>query len=135
MEPTFVELESGLVVCYLREDAEGRHAYKCFSPDEGTTWDGPYPTSLVVCRGRPQAGLLASGEVAITYGFGLSPRLLVLHVEIADAAPPELSDWTTLLEALTGVDPLQCPKCRQGRLVHFELLSPTQRAPPFDVPR
>ena len=50
MEPTFVELESGLVVCYLREDAEGRHAYKCFSPDEGTTWDGPYPTSLVVCR-------------------------------------------------------------------------------------
>ena len=86
MEPTFVELESGLVVCYLREDAEGRHAYKCFSPDEGTTWDGPYPTSLVVCRGRPQAGLLASGEVAITYGFGLSPRLLVLHVETQEIA-------------------------------------------------
>ena len=62
-------------------------------------------------------------------------RILLGEAQHADAAPPELSDWTTLLEALTGVDPLQCPKCRQGRLVHFELLSPTQRAPPFDVPR
>ena len=85
-EPTFVELESGLVVCYLREDAERRHAYKSFSRDEGTTWDGPYPTSLVICRGRPQAGLLDSGEVAITYGFGVSPRLLVLHVETQEIA-------------------------------------------------
>lgn len=89
-EPTFVELESGLLVCYLREDTERRYAYKSFSRDGGATWDGIYPTSLVICRGRPRAGLLESGEVAITYGFGVSPRLLVLHVETQEiAADPQ----------------------------------------------
>ncbi len=89
-EGTYVELDNGLIVCYIREDEEGICAYKAISKDGGKSWEGPYPTQLLSCRGRPKAGLLRSGEVAITYGFGTSPRQLVLHVEMqSTAADPD----------------------------------------------
>lgn len=80
-EGSYVQLDDGTLVCYIREDGEAIRAYKALSKDGGETWEGPYPTGLLAITGRPHAGLLRSGEVAITYGFGRSPRQLVLHVE------------------------------------------------------
>ncbi len=89
-EGTCVELDNGLIVCYMREEKEGVCAYKAISSDEGKSWEGPYPTHLLSCRGRPKAGLLRSGEVVITYGFGSAPRQLTLHVEMqSTAADPD----------------------------------------------
>ena len=85
-EGTFVELDDGTLVSYIREDKERRWAYKALSTDGGETWAGPYPTNLLSCVGRPQAGKLRSGEIAVVYGFGSAPRLLVLHVEDQEAA-------------------------------------------------
>jgi hypothetical protein len=39
-------------------------------------------------------------------------------------------DWVELLRALTGRDPLACPKCEQGRLSCVRVLSPPARAAP-----
>ena len=67
--------------------------YKSVSADGGKTWDGPYQTKLAKCIGRPRAGILESGDVAVTYGFDLHPRNLVMHVETVSAgkARTELS--------------------------------------------
>lgn len=89
-EGSFVELADGTIVCYIREDKERIRAYKALSKDGGETWEGPFPTHLLACVGRPRAGLLRSGEVAVTYGFSNIPRQLVLHVEDQEvAADPE----------------------------------------------
>ena len=58
-EGTYVELADGTLVCYLREDAEQLRAYKALSRDGGATWDGPWPTDLLNCSGRPHAGSAA----------------------------------------------------------------------------
>ena len=39
-------------------------------------------------------------------------------------------DWVERLRALTGRDPLACPKCEQGRLVRIQTLSPPSRGNP-----
>jgi hypothetical protein len=39
-------------------------------------------------------------------------------------------DWVERLRALTGRDPLACPKCEQGRLACIRILSPPARAAP-----
>jgi len=89
-EGTYAELSNGTLVCYLREDAKHLCAYKAISTDGGATWSGPFPTDLVICFGRPHAGVLRSGEVLITYGLGKSPRQLVMHVETQEhAADPD----------------------------------------------
>ena len=99
-EGTFVELDDGTLVCYIREDRECRWAYKAISNDEGSTWSGPFPTNLLSCLGRPQAGKLRSGEIAVFYGFGNAPRLLTLHVE----------------DQGTAADPQCVPKQKQSHL-------------------
>ncbi len=89
-EGTFAELDDGSLICFMREDRERICGYKALSKDGGRTWEGPYPTELLVCIGRPHAGRLQSGEIAVTYGLGTSPRQLVLHAENqASAADPE----------------------------------------------
>jgi hypothetical protein len=69
-EASIVQLsEDGLLVCYLRENSGlGRPAPKCFSRDDGLTWEGPYDTDIVGCH-RPVAGLLPSGEIMITHRY------------------------------------------------------------------
>jgi len=53
-----------------------------------------------------------------------------------DPLPLQAMDWPDLMVALTGEDPLACPKCRRGRLVRIQQLPPTPfvdpvtRAPP-----
>ena len=91
-EGTYVELDDGTLVCYLREDLQRTIGHKAISQDGGKTWSGPYPTFLTCCVGRPRAGILCSGEVAIVHGFQrlTPPRNLVLHVETqAIAADPD----------------------------------------------
>jgi sialidase-1 len=95
-EATFVQLDDGTLVCYIREDQEQLRGYKAISRDDGATWQGPYPTHLLSCIGRPEAGLLRSGEVIVFYGFSKAPRLLVLHAESqAGAADPDCVENAT----------------------------------------
>jgi putative transposase/transposase-like zinc-binding protein len=53
----------------------------------------------------------------------------LLHVPLADPAqPPTPPDWKSRYERLTGKPVDLCPKCRQGRMVRIEDLSPMQLA-------
>jgi sialidase-1 len=57
----------GRLVCYMRENSGlGWPAPKCFSCDDGRTWEGPYETNLSGCH-RPVAGFLAGGDIMVTY--------------------------------------------------------------------
>lgn len=91
-ETTFVELDDGILVCYMREDEERLCGWKALSRNGGKTWDGPHQTFLSCCVGRPRAGRLSNGEIAIVHGFQryTPPRNLVLHAETqAVAADPD----------------------------------------------
>ena len=89
-EGAYVHLDDSSLVAYMREDKECICGYKSVSKDNGETWQGPYPTHLLACRGRPYGGLLRSGEVVVMYGFGTTPRQLVMHVETQQiAADPD----------------------------------------------
>jgi len=85
-EGTVVELPDGTLVAYMREDKRQEYAYKAVSSDGGRTWHGPFRTQLYRCSGRPKAGLLQNGDVAVTYGCGINPRNLMLYVESACVA-------------------------------------------------
>lgn len=104
-EGSYVELADDTLVCYLREDAEQLRAYKALSHDGGATWEGPWPTDLLNCSGRPHAGTLRSGEVVITHGFGRSPRQLVLHVE----SPRHAADRDAVRHARHGHHVMAAP--------------------------
>jgi sialidase-1 len=67
-EASLVQLpDDGLLVAYMRENSgQGWPGPKCFSRDDGRTWEGPYETDMLGCH-RPVAGLLADGRVLVTY--------------------------------------------------------------------
>lgn len=67
-EASLVQLPGdGLLVCYLRENSgRGRPGPKCFSRDDGRTWEGPYETDMAGCH-RPVAGFLPDGSVLVIY--------------------------------------------------------------------
>lgn len=68
-EGSFLELPDGELVCFFRENSRtGADAYKAFSKDGGTTWEGLVPMPIPACH-RPVAGLLQSGRVLITYRY------------------------------------------------------------------
>jgi Putative transposase len=52
---------------------------------------------------------------------------------------PKKRDWTEVLLALTGKDPLQCPKCERGRMVCVQTMEspsyPCSRSPPHFASR
>lgn len=50
-----------------------------------------------------------------------------------DVPVPQKQDWAALLISLTGVDPLLCPKCHQGRLACIGTVEPV-RLPPSHGP-
>ena len=93
-EVSYVELDDGAIVGFGRNVAcERAHvpsaAPKVISHDGGHTWSGPFPTWLMGCEGRPKAGLLASGEICITYRCDLPNEQLAMHVMTQDAAGSE----------------------------------------------
>ena len=66
-EGSIIQLPDGELVCYMRENSGiGWPALKCFSNDDGLTWEGPYQTLIQGCH-RPVAGILSSGKILITY--------------------------------------------------------------------
>ncbi len=66
-EGDFVELDSGEVVCYMRDEEPGvKNGLKAISSDGGRTWSQLYGSGPWVYRGRPDVGLLSSGEVMLT---------------------------------------------------------------------
>ena len=66
-EGDFVELDSGEVVCYMRDDEPGvKNGLKAISSDGGRTWSQLYGSGPWVYRGRPNVGLLSGGEVLLT---------------------------------------------------------------------
>jgi sialidase-1 len=91
-EGSIVELPDGTLVDYMREDTQMEYAYKCISTDGGRNWSGPFRTRMRSCVGRPKAGLLQTGEVAVTYGFSLFPRNLMLYIESVSLAAAQSED-------------------------------------------
>lgn len=87
-EGSFVELDDGTILGILRDGRFGR-AYKVLSHDGGFTWKGPFPTELIGLNGRPKAGLLASGEICITYRCEIPNEMLALHLLTQEAAKIE----------------------------------------------
>ena len=84
-ETGFVELDDGTLVGFGRNVALERQrrpstGLKVISTDGGRTWEGPFETWLLGLTGRPTAGLLASGEVCVTYRLGSPNEMLAMHV-------------------------------------------------------
>lgn len=84
-ETGFVELDDGTLVGFARNLALERQrrpgtGLKVISTDGGRTWEGPFETWLLGLRGRPTAGLLASGEVCVTYRLSSPDEKLAMHV-------------------------------------------------------
>ena len=86
-EGDYVELDDGSVVIYMREDGDRLSGWKSLSSDVGRSWSVPVRCEMPRCLGRPSAGRLRSGEIAITYRIrcGLSTSL-GLYVETPEEA-------------------------------------------------
>jgi sialidase-1 len=68
-EGSIVELPTGELVCFLRENSgRGLDAFKTISRDGGLTWDGLVEFPLPACH-RPVAGMLADGSLLITHRY------------------------------------------------------------------
>ncbi len=68
-EGSIVELSTGELVCFLRENSfAGLDAFKSVSRDGGATWSPVTAFPLPGCH-RPVAGLLTDGQVLITHRF------------------------------------------------------------------
>jgi sialidase-1 len=88
-EGDFVELPTGEVLCYMRDDEPGmKNGLKAISRDGGRTWGELYGSGPWVYSGRPAAALLSSGEVFLTTRVGApqSGHHLGAYVE-----PPEVA--------------------------------------------
>ena len=93
-EGSTVQLDSGALVCYLREDqCKGRPVFKAISHDDGLSWEGVYPT-LMPCGHRPVAGLTTGGKVMVTFA------------EMLNAVSPGRRNLRALLETqVSALDP------------------------------
>lgn len=68
-EGSIVELPSGELVCFMRENSQQRKdCHKSISFDKGETWLGPYPFPLPGCH-RPASLLYDSDRLLIAYRF------------------------------------------------------------------
>ena len=82
--PSIVAMADGTLVCYLANKADAT-GLKCFSRDDGRTWEGPYPTLMPQLHSRPSAGLLRSGKVLVTYRHNQCENYLA-YLESQDSA-------------------------------------------------
>lgn len=83
-EGDFVELDTGEVVCYMRDDEPGvKNGLKAISKDGGRTWGPLYGSGPWVYAGRPDVGRLSTGEVLLTTRVGApqSGQWLGFYVE------------------------------------------------------
>ncbi len=97
-ETNYLELDDGTIIGIARNwitERENRPTggIKVISNDGGKTWRGPFETWLVGLNGRPKAGLLASGEVCITYRCAIPNEGFAMHVMTQENAKfEELGD-------------------------------------------
>ena len=70
-EGSFVELDTGEVVCYIRDDEpSAKNGMKSISRDGGRTWGPLYGCGAWRFTGRPDVGLLSTGEIFLTSRVG-----------------------------------------------------------------
>lgn len=68
-EGSMIEMPSGEVVCFMRENsAMGYDCKKAISRDGGESWEGIYDVPIPACH-RPVAGFLSDGRILITHRF------------------------------------------------------------------
>ncbi len=70
-EGDFVELATGEVVCYMRDDEPGvKNGLRSISRDGGQTWSPLYRSGPWNYSGHPKVGLLSTGEIFLTSRVG-----------------------------------------------------------------
>lgn len=66
-EGDFVQLSTGEVVCYMRDDERPvKNGLKAISLDGGQSWSPLYGSGPWIYSGRPDVGLLSTGKVFLT---------------------------------------------------------------------
>jgi len=107
-EGDFVELPSGEVLCYMRDDEPGvQNGLKAISHDGGRTWSDLYGSGSWLYLGRPAVGLLSSGEVFLTTRVGapqsghylgayLEPPSAAIQPTPLEGPPPAEARWALL---------------------------------------
>ncbi len=96
-EGDFVQLPTGEIICYMRDDEPGvQNGLRAISRDGGRTWGELYGSGPWVYSGRPAVGLLSTGEVFLTTRVGApqSGHYLGAYMEPPDVAlqPTALDD-------------------------------------------
>lgn len=70
-EGDFVQLDTGEVVCYMRDDEPGvTNGLKAVSRDGGRTWGPLYGSGPWLYSGRPDVGRLSTGQILLTTRVG-----------------------------------------------------------------
>jgi len=70
-EGDFVEIDTGEVVCYMRDDEPGaKNGLKAISRDGGRTWSPLYGSGPWRYSGRPDVGILNCGKILLTTRVG-----------------------------------------------------------------
>ena len=104
-EGDFVELSGGEVVCYMRNDKPGATSgLKAISRDGGRTWSPLYRSGPWRYAGRPDVGLLSTGEVFLTTRVGapqaghylgayMEPQDVALHPTPLKGPVPKEARW------------------------------------------
>jgi len=108
-EGDFVELTTGEVVCYMRDDTRPvPNGLKAISRDGGQTWGPLYGSGPWIYSGRPDVGLLSTGEVFLTtrvegaqppghyLGAYMEPQDAALQPTPLEGAPPTEARWALL---------------------------------------
>jgi sialidase-1 len=103
-EGDFVQLPTGEVVCYMREnEASVNNGLKAISRDGGLTWEGLYGSGPWKYCGRSDVGMLSTGEVVLTqrvsagrFGIYMEPADVALEPTPLDGSPPEGAKWAIL---------------------------------------
>lgn len=108
-EGDFVELSTGEVVCYMRDDQRPvPNGLKAISRDGGLTWGPLCGSGPWIYSGRPDVGLLSTGEVFLTtrvdgatppghyFGAYMEPERTALEPTPLDGAPPAEARWAVI---------------------------------------
>jgi sialidase-1 len=84
-EGDFVELDTGEIVCYMRDDEPGvKNGLKAISSDGGRTWSPLYGSGPWLYSGRPDVGSLSTGEILLT--SRVPGRRFAVYVETQEMA-------------------------------------------------
>ncbi|NOX53713.1 MAG: exo-alpha-sialidase, partial [Planctomycetes bacterium] len=104
-EGDFVELPTGEIICYMRDDdPHATNGLKAISRDGGRTWSPLYGSGPWRYAGRPDVGLLSTGEVFLTTRVGapqaghhlgayMEPQAIALQPTPLNGPIPKEARW------------------------------------------